>query len=82
MINDTETYNGWANRATWNAHLWLANNDYGTYLVARHAALAGSIDTAAQAVEDLCRESWGSRTPDDLPLDQVDWVHVAEALRS
>ena len=27
---ETETYEGWKNRATWNAWLWL-NNDYGTY---------------------------------------------------
>lgn len=76
-----ETYNGWKNRATWNAHLWLTGNDYNTYLIAQHAARAGSIDVAAQAVEDLCREGWGSETPDGDSLAQVDWVHVAEALR-
>lgn len=77
-----ETYNGWANRATWNAHCWLTGVDEGTYRVATIVARQGSIEVAAQAVEDLCREGWGSKTPDDLPLDQVDWVHVAEALRS
>lgn len=76
-----ETYNGWANRATWNAHLWLTGNDESTYLIACHAARAGSIDIAARAVEDLCSDLWGSETPDGDSLAKVDWKHVAEALR-
>lgn len=36
MTADT-TYNGWANWATWNAHLWLTN-DEGSYELAREAA--------------------------------------------
>lgn len=81
MKSDTETYNGWANRATWNTHLWLSGSDYGTYQVARIVAERGSEETAARALEALCREGWGSRTPDDYPLDQVDWDHIAKALR-
>jgi hypothetical protein len=79
---DTETYRGWENAATWNAHLWLTGSDYGTYQVATLVARRGSLETAVRAVEDMCLEGWGSETPDGLPLNQVDWVHLTEALRS
>jgi hypothetical protein len=77
----TESFNGWRNRATWNAHCWLTGNDEGTYQVATIVARRGSLETATRAVEDMCREGWGSKTPDGYSLAEVDWVHVAEALR-
>lgn len=76
-----ETYNGWKNRATWNTHLWLTGNDYGTYQVVTCVARRGSEETAAAAVEALCREAWGDKTPDGDSLAKVDWDHIAKALR-
>lgn len=80
-ITDRETYNGWLNRPTWNAHLWLTDNDETTYYIAKTIARHGNVDRAARAIEMLCRESWGGRTPDGDALAQVDWLHIAEALR-
>ena len=78
----TETYNGWKNRATWNAHLWLTGDSEGMYHAAIDVAKDGSVEAAAEAVEEYCRECWSSETPGGYSLAQVDWNHIAEALRS
>lgn len=82
MINDTETYNGWKNRATWNAHLWLTGNGEGPYRLATEVVRGYSLEVAALELEMWCDNLWGSETPDGDSLALVDWVHVAEALRS
>lgn len=82
LYQDEPTYLGWTTRATWNAHLWLTSQDEGTYQAARITALeASNVGAAAQALEAMCREGWGSYTPDDLPLDEVYWPEVAQAFR-
>lgn len=82
ITNTEETYNGWANRATWNTHLWLTGDYEGMYHAAQRVANAGSIDAGAVALKRFCQLEWGSKTPDGDSLAKVDWVHVAEALRS
>jgi hypothetical protein len=77
----TADYNGWPNRATWNTHLWLTNSPW-AYRVAREVALRpATIEDAAWALEDICRQGWGDETPDGDRLDLVDWPLVASALR-
>ena len=56
MVTETETYNGWANWATWNVALWL-QNDYALYSVARRY---DSYDRLIPRLES----QFGQMTPD------------------
>ena len=73
----SEDYNGWSNRETWNASLWL-NNDEGLYRqAARMASTSPDADYLARDLERLCKEMWGNETPDGDALRNVDWHEVA-----
>lgn len=80
-ITDRQTYNGWLNRATWNTHLWLTGNDENTYRIFTVVARRGTVEAAALRVKCACADLWGTKTPDGDDLSQVDWLHIAEALR-
>jgi hypothetical protein len=82
MIMNTDTYNGWVNAATWNAHLWLTHEHLGQLRASRIVASRGGLETAAHELERWCRIHWVARTPDGYDLDLVAWTHIAEALRS
>lgn len=74
-MNDT-TYNGWTNRATWNVMLWL-NNDEGLYRLYS----GRSIPWTAESAEKFCNEMFATgRTPDNLPLSQVNWQEIADGM--
>ncbi len=78
---DKQTCNGWKNRATWNAHLWLSN-DEPLYRGAREVTARGQIGDAADRLRDFCFDAWPSRkTPDGHNLFDVDWRDVARAFR-
>ena len=73
-------YNGWSNRETWNAALWV-NNDEGLYNGAQRLLLTHD-DPAelAPELESYCRGLWpNGLTPDGDDLDTVDWREFAEA---
>lgn len=74
-MSDKEKYNGWTNKATWNVQLWLANDEY-TY----HLMDALNMVDAFQ-FENFCHYIWKDKTPDGLPLDDVNWEEIAEAWR-
>lgn len=77
----TETYNGWANRETWNVALWLGN-DEGFY---REAVSFGQRTLPAHdeeaKVEAFCRNLFGDMTPDGDRLDGVDWAEIAADIK-
>lgn len=75
------TYNGWVNRETWNASLWL-NNDEGLYHAAREVTRPGQLWAAAKALSTFAREVWPEGvTPDGDSLAKVNWYDVAKGLR-
>lgn len=74
----SEDYNGWSNRETWNAALWLSN-DEGLYReVSRMARRSTDAEDLAKDLEQFAREIWGDETPDGDSLRNVDWLEVAE----
>jgi len=73
MTNDT--YNGWTNRDTWAAHLWLTNEEQ-LYRAMRRVAHLNTFrfETQARGLLD------GIGNPDEIDLDNVDWAEVQEAV--
>lgn len=73
-------YNGWSNRETWNAALWV-NNDEELYNGAQ--GFIWKYDDPkelAPELEDYCRGIWpNGETPDGDDLDNVNWQEFAEA---
>lgn len=75
MTEDT-TYNGWTNRDTWAAYLWLTGSDETTYQFARGAAI-NDADPMPRLI-DLIVELGN---PDGILYTDVNWKEVIEALR-
>lgn len=73
-------YNGWPNKETWLAHLWLTN-DPGTYQAAREAALDGA-ESLKTLVESWVLPEEASLAADllETALAHVDWQEITEAL--
>ena len=80
MAKTDKRYNGWKNRATWNAALWLGNGDEGTYRAARDMVRSHKRADQATAIRDFCFEIWGTKTPDGDSLHDVAWRDVANSL--
>jgi hypothetical protein len=92
-----ERYNGWANRETWLASLWI-HNDEGTYSYSRelaeNATDASPIGRSAvrRLADALCEWVGTEMLPDlggsfaaDLlvtAFDRVDWDEIAESILS
>ncbi len=71
-------YQGWTNRATWNANLWLSN-DYGLYSFVKWLAdeYDGDFRGMGRAVFGFAVELWGDETPDGESLADVNWTEIA-----
>ena len=72
----TETYNGFANHATWNVALWLGN-DEGMYNLAR-----GYAEHGYKSLSHLLVELFGPETPDGVnwQSSELDIIELNEML--
>jgi hypothetical protein len=82
---DARPVNGWANRSTWNAALWILNDER-LYRAAREAFRDRSSISAKEAKEwaDRAFAAFCGRlgeTPDGLPLFDVKWSEIAKTLK-
>jgi len=80
-----DTYNGWANWDTWNAALWLSNDEV-TY-----KALIRKLETTPDSYhDDVCKDALRGCFPagdarrdgsawDGIDFDEVDWQAVADS---
>lgn len=78
-MTDTD-YNGWKNRETWNANLWLSNEEP----LYRHCReLAQSVENngaLADEIEGFALQIWPKgKTPDGDRLSLVYWQEIADA---
>lgn len=83
-IEMSDTYNGWSNRPTWNASLWLSNDESLYREVNRLQRRfwdedePEDLDRFADAIRTFCFDVWPSGfTPDDDSLREVDWEEIA-----
>jgi hypothetical protein len=83
MSNET-TYNGWANRSTWNIMLWLDNDEslYRFYQSQVASLKARGERITAMRAKVIARAAIGSRTPDGISTYAkcIDWKAIAEAM--
>ena len=80
------TYNGWSNRETWLASLWLTN-DESSYALLKDAIASGDSDFArADWLERRLREQLAEEGGDasmwcdllNTAFHRIDWVEVIE----
>lgn len=70
-----EKYQGWTNWDTWNAYLWLSNDEQLYRMCRRYAGLPG-FETKAW---DLLVDATGN--PDEITKSEVNWTEVEEAFK-
>ena len=73
-----DDYNGWSNRATWNANLWLTNTESLYKLMEKIAKGCHSVSELADNMEGFLGILWKDKTPDGDSLGMVNWVEIAD----
>ena len=71
------TFNGWTNHETWAANLWLTNDEYTYFTIAKMGARQ-----IKAFVEELKEEDdFDSMFEEIGEIDNVNWEEIAEGLR-
>ena len=79
MTTTIDGYNGWSNRATWNANLWITNTEALYKLIGSIARGSKSVSELADNIEGFLGIVWNEKTPDGDTLRFVNWSEIAEA---
>ncbi len=87
MSELTLTYNGWSNRETWLASLWLNNDEYNYKLLTDILELNLSSSNKAKKLQELVEDQMydlelGANLFRDLlatALSKVDWLEVIKS---
>ena len=80
MTTATGGYNGWSNKETWNANLWITNTESLYRLVWIKLEQCKTVSEIADNVEQLMWILWEGTTPDGFSLSPVNWVEIADGL--
>ena len=76
----TKTYNGWTNRATWNAALWLTNDQSFYDMMRDHFRDDPAV--CSRSAREFCWIVWPcGNTPDGDELTDVNWVEIADMIQ-
>lgn len=82
-----EKYNGWTNWETWNAYLWITNNEGDYNWFESVAKKAAAVDGAAAAIKEGLLDQYpldGASLWNDLlrnEIDKINFEEIAAALR-
>jgi len=79
MTTATGGYNGWSNRETWNANLWMNNEESLYKLIGTIARGCENVSELASNMEGFLGILWNGKTPDGDILHEVNWVEIATA---
>jgi hypothetical protein len=85
MDTAVATYNGWSNRETWLAHLWLTSDEQ-SYSLLRETARKGDVFERAEFLEELLREQLNDEAAEanmwcdllNTAFNRINWLEVAE----
>ena len=79
MNTTTSDYNGWSNRATWNANLWINNSQALYKTIGTIANTCSTVSEVSDNIEGYMLILWKDKTPDGETLGMVNWVEIADA---